>query len=194
MADRTSRQSTTITRRTAMQAGTAAVLASGVPMFVAGEALADKAKIDAILGGAVSATGVPGVVALAADDKGVIYEGAFGKRDLVTGPPMTLDTMFWIASMTKAVTSVAAMQLVEQGKLQLDQPIGDVVPSSPRPRCSKDFDASGAPQLRPAEAADHPAPSADPHGRLRYDLWNADIARYMKTPTSRRPAPARTRP
>ena len=96
-------------------------LALGIPLFWSGEARADKTKIDAVLSGAVSAGDVPGIVALAADDKGVFYEGAFGKRNLVTGAAMTPDTMFWIASMTKAVTSVAAMQMVEQGKLNLRQ-------------------------------------------------------------------------
>src|SRR5204863_2384961 len=91
------------------------------------EARADKAKIDGVLNGAVANGNVPGVVALAADDKGVVYEGAFGKRNLTAGTAMTPDTMFWIASMTKAITSVAAMQMVEQGKLSLDKPITDVV-------------------------------------------------------------------
>src|SRR5438067_929552 len=83
-----------------------------------------RSQIDALLRRGVEGREVPGVVAMAANDKGVIYEGAFGTRDLAKGPNMTLDTIFRLASMTKAVTSVAAMQLVEQGKLQLDQPIG----------------------------------------------------------------------
>ena len=88
-------------------------------------------------------------VALAADDKGVIYEGAFGKRNLVTGAAMTPDTMFWIASMTKAVTSTAAMQMVEQGKLSLDKPMSDVVLELSAAQVLEGFDASGAPKLRP---------------------------------------------
>ena len=70
MADNKHDQAATVTRRTAMQAG--ALLASGVPLFWSGEARADKAKVDAVLSGAVSSGNVPGVVALAADDKGVI--------------------------------------------------------------------------------------------------------------------------
>src|SRR5215831_12880535 len=127
MADSKHDQATPLTRRSAMQAGAAALLASGSPLLWPGEARADKAKVDVVLNNAVSAGNVPGVVAVAADDKGVLYEGAFGKRNLVTGAAMTPDTMFWIASMTKAVTSVAAMQMVEQGKLSLDKPISDVV-------------------------------------------------------------------
>ena len=76
-----------------------------------------RARIDGVLRQAVDAKDVPGVVAMAATDKGLLYEGAFGTRVLDSGPSMTLDTVFRIASMTKAITSVAAMQLVEQGKL-----------------------------------------------------------------------------
>ena len=54
---------------------------------------------------------------------------------------MTLDTVFWIASMTKAVTSTAAMQLVEQGKLRLDEPIADVLPELASPQVLEGFDA-----------------------------------------------------
>jgi methyl acetate hydrolase len=85
-------------------------------------------RIDATLSRPVESKEVPGVVAMAATDRGVLYEGAFGLRDLAGGPVMTLDTVFRIASITKAVTSVAALQLVEQGKLQIDEPIGRVLP------------------------------------------------------------------
>src|SRR5260370_702521 len=81
------------------------------------------AGIDAALSRAVEAKEVPGVVALAATDTGILYEGAFGLRDVVDGPAMTRDSVFRIASMTKAVTSVAAMQLVQQVKLPLGQPL-----------------------------------------------------------------------
>jgi hypothetical protein len=82
--------------------------------------LSPLAQIDAVLRDATEAREVPGVVAMAATDKGILYEGVFGTRDLAKGPAMTRDTVFRIASMTKAVTSVAAMQLVEQGKLKLN--------------------------------------------------------------------------
>ena len=87
-----------------------------------------QAQIDRVLRRAVEAREVPGVVALAASDKGAIYEGAFGVRDLGAGGAMTLDTVFRIASMTKAITSVAAMQLVERGKLTLDKPVPAIDP------------------------------------------------------------------
>src|SRR5215471_9043753 len=87
-----------------------------------------KSGVDAVLERAADAGEVPGVVALAADDDGVVYQGAFGKREMGKEADMTLDTVFWIASMTKAVTSVAAMQLVEQGKLHLDEPMSSLIP------------------------------------------------------------------
>ena len=180
MADNKHDQANTVTRRTAIQAGAGALLASGMPLFWPGEARADKAKIDAVLSGAVSSGDVPGVVALAADDKGVLYEGAFGKRNLVTGAAMTPDTMFWIASMTKAVTSVAAMQMVEQGKLSLDKPISDVVMELSAAQVLEGFDAEGKPKLRPPKRPITLRHLLTHTAGFSYDLWNKDIERYMK--------------
>ena len=99
-----------------------------------------RAPIDAVLQRAIEEKQVPGVVAMAANGRGVFYEGAFGTRDLAQGPAMTTDTIFRIASMTKAITSVAAMQLVEQGKLDLDKPIGNVLPELAAPQVLDGFD------------------------------------------------------
>src|ERR1700747_2778364 len=109
-----------------------------------------KAQIDQVLRSKSDAKEIPGVVALAASGSEVIYEGAFGKRDLGKDQAMTVDSVFWIASMTKAVTSAAAMQLVEQGKLSLDEPIGKLLPALASPQVLEGFDASGNPKLRPA--------------------------------------------
>src|SRR5215472_12766209 len=84
--------------------------------------------VDQVLERAVQAGEVAGVVATAADDNGVIYAGAFGTRSVGSDAPMTLDTVFWMASMTKVVTSVAAMQLVEQGRVSLDEPLSSKLP------------------------------------------------------------------
>ena len=94
-------------------------------------------EIDEALRRAVELKEVPGVVAVAATGKEIIYQGAFGKRDLAKDGEMSADSVFWIASMTKAVTSAAAMQLVEQGKLSLDEPIGRLLPQLAAPRCSR---------------------------------------------------------
>ncbi|MDR3637939.1 MAG: serine hydrolase [Isosphaeraceae bacterium] len=69
-----------------------------------------------------------GGVALVARHGKVAYLEPFGYRDLATKAPMTADTIFAIASMTKPVTCVAAMMLVEEGKLSLDDPVGKYLP------------------------------------------------------------------
>jgi methyl acetate hydrolase len=111
----------------------------------------DREKIDALLKSAVG--GVPGVVAMATSRDGALYEGAFGVRDVSTDAPMTLDTVFWYASMSKAFTSVAALQLVEQGRLSLDAPISAVLPELADPRVLEGYSDAGAPLLRPAASA-----------------------------------------
>ena len=84
------------------------------------------------------AGGLPGVVALAATDAGIAYEGVFGRRRADAGPAMTRDTVFRIASMVKLMTSIAALQLVEQGRLSLDAPVPDIKPELGSPRCLTD--------------------------------------------------------
>jgi CubicO group peptidase (beta-lactamase class C family) len=137
------------------------------------------AGIDGALSRAVEAREVPGVVALAATDNGVMYEGAFGMRDLAKGPAMTLDTVFRIASMTKAVTSVAAMQLVEQDELQLEEPIGSVLPELASPQVLEGFDASGAPRLRPARRPITLRHLLTHTAGFGYEFWNPQLMRYV---------------
>src|SRR3984893_14745891 len=106
--------------------------------------------VDEVLRAAIERGDVPGVVAMAASRDGPIYQGAFGRRVLPDGAAMTADTVFWIASMTKAITSTAAMQLVERGELSLDDPIAEVLPELASPQVLECFDLSGEPRLRPA--------------------------------------------
>ena len=110
-----------------------------------------QARIDGTLREAVAARCVPGVVAMATTPGETTYEGAFGVRNLDSGTAMTLNTVFRIASMTKAITSVAAMQLVEEGKLSLDAPLTGIDPALDNPQVLEGFNASGAPILRPAK-------------------------------------------
>src|SRR5215472_2506268 len=137
-------------------------------------------QIDTALRQATEHRDVPGVVAVAANDKGVIYEGAFGTRNLAQGPAMTLDTIFRLASMTKAVTSVAAMQLVEQGRLQLDQPIGNVLPELSAPQVLDGFDDAGAPRLRSAKRPITLRHLLTHTAGFGYEFDNADLVRYVK--------------
>lgn len=99
---------------------------------------------------AIENAGLPGASAMIVDAEGVRFSGAWGHADAAAQTPMELDTICQIASMTKALVSVAAMQLVEQGKLTLDGPIGEVMPELANPQVLEGFGADGAPVLRAA--------------------------------------------
>src|SRR4051794_31904563 len=136
--------------------------------------------IDRPLRDAAGAARVPGVVALAADANGIFYQGAFGRRSLAGDPPMTLDTVFRIASMTKAVTGVAAMQCVEQGRLALDQPAGEIMPELAQPQVLEGFDADGKPRLRPARRQITLRHLLTHTAGFVYNIWNAQLNRYVQ--------------
>jgi CubicO group peptidase (beta-lactamase class C family) len=105
--------------------------------------------LDASLRGAVERKDVPGVVALVTDRKHVLYQGAFGVADVVTGRPLTPDALFRIASMTKPIASVALMQLVEQGRIGLDDAAEKYLPELKELKVIESFDAaSGDYRLR----------------------------------------------
>lgn len=139
-----------------------------------------KAEIDEILRKASDAREIPGVVAIAASGNDVLYQGAFGKRDLSKPDAMTVDSVFWIASMTKAVTSAGAMQLVEQGKLSLDAPIGEVLPDLAAPQVLEGFDESGEPKLRPANKPITLRHLMTHTAGFAYNIWNGDCAQYLE--------------
>lgn len=139
-----------------------------------------KAQIDETLRKSSDAKEIPGVVAIAASGNDVLYQGAFGKRDLSKPDAMTLDSVFWIASMTKAVTAAGAMQLVEQGKLSLDAPIGEVLPDLAAPQVLEGFDESGEPKLRPASKPITLRHLMTHTAGFAYNIWNGDCAQYLE--------------
>ena len=139
-----------------------------------------KAQIDQVLRGKCEAKDIPGVVAMAATGSEIIYQGAFGKRDLGKDDPMTVDSVFWIASMTKAITCAAGMQLVEQGKLSLDEPIGTLLPELANPQVLEGFDAGGEPKLRPATKPITLRHLMTHTAGFSYDVWNGDMAKYQE--------------
>jgi len=142
-----------------------------------------QSSLDDILGRAAAQGSVPGVVAMVTDRSHNLYEGAFGQRvlgsDLGSSGAMTTDTVGWIASMTKAITGAACMQLVEQGKLHLDSPAKAVVPRLGECQVLEGFDAAGQPVMR--------APKRDITLRhllthtagFGYEFWDADTGRYQ---------------
>ncbi len=143
--------------------------------------LGTSAHIDAMLRDAAAAGEVPGVVALAATESDIIYEGTFGKRRLQAEPSMTRDTVFRVASMVKPMTSVAALQLVEQGKLALDAPVPDIDPEIAAPQVLDGFDAKGLPQLRPAKRSICLRDLLTHTSGFTYRLWDATAVQYAKS-------------
>jgi len=172
-------------RRDVLKGAAALAVGASVGMTSAGRVRAQssgaaRAQIDGALKQGVDAKEVPGVVAMAATDKGVLYEGAFGVRALGEAPGMTPDTVFRIASMTKAITSVAAMQLVEQGKLKLEEPVPNIDPGLGAPQVLEGFDAAGAPKLRPVRRPITLRHLLTHTAGFSYDIWDASTARYIK--------------
>jgi CubicO group peptidase (beta-lactamase class C family) len=136
--------------------------------------------IDRVLVRAVETGIVPGVVALAADDDGVIYAGAFGAREVGAAAGMSLDTVMWIASMTKAVTSVAALQLVEQGRIDLDEPLGERIAALASLQVLEGFDDRGAPRLRATRRPVTLRQLLTHTAGFAYHIWHAETQRYLE--------------
>jgi methyl acetate hydrolase len=137
-------------------------------------------EISAALQAKVSAGEIPGVVAIAANDASVVYQGAFGFRNMAMATPMSSDTIFRIASMVKLLTSVAALQLVEQGKLRLDEPAANIDPTLGSAQVLTGFDAKGFPQLRPPHKPITLRHLLSHTSGFSYPLWDPDVGRYLK--------------
>ncbi|MFI4933791.1 MAG: serine hydrolase domain-containing protein [Caulobacterales bacterium] len=125
------------------------------------------------------ARGLPGVAAAALLPSGERIEARAGVRGVDNPAPMTADTVFWIASFTKAVTTAAALQLVEASRIDLDEPVERWLPGLAKPKVLAGFDAAASPRL--GEAA---RPITLRHllthtSGLAYEFCNADLTRYV---------------
>jgi CubicO group peptidase (beta-lactamase class C family) len=109
------------------------------PWICAQDRFPGSADIDTYLTGVVRDTRIPGIVALVVDADRVLYTGAFGRQNVAGGVPMTEDSIFRIASMTKPVTSVAVMMLVQEGDVALDDPVSDYLPAFEDARVIENF-------------------------------------------------------
>lgn len=139
----------------------------------------DRAAIDRVLKDAVDAGAVPHVAAIAADADGVFYEAGFGPRVAGQDGEVTADTEFAIMSMTKILVTVAALQLVEQGRLDLDAPVDAYRPEFAEVKVLEGFDGD-MPRLRaPASRATVRQLVTHTSG-LAYWFWDGDIATYEK--------------
>jgi len=122
----------------------ATAIAGGIAPFcltVAAE-LDDSAAIDRYLSAELTERQIPGIVAMVVDEDDVLYLESFGQRDVANQAPMTTDTIFQIASMTKPITTTAIMMLVEEGKLSLDDPISQYAPEYSDIGVIQDFNAA----------------------------------------------------
>jgi CubicO group peptidase (beta-lactamase class C family) len=126
--------------------------AAALPM-VARAQQAQPQPLDLELKQAIDRKDVAGIVVMAANRKGVVYQGAFGVADIEQAKPLEMDSMFRIASMTKAVTSTAAMQLVEQGRFAVEDPVEKYFPEFAKLEVFESFDPkTGDYKLKPATA------------------------------------------
>ncbi len=139
-----------------------------------------KQAIDAVLEAGIAASGAAGVVAAVVDRDGDLYLGSAGQRSIGSGVMMSTDTVGAIFSMTKAVTGVAAMQLVEQGKLDLDVDAGTVCAELLDPVVLEGFDDDGQPITRPATGPITLRHLLTHTAGFVYDIWNAEIGRWCE--------------
>jgi methyl acetate hydrolase len=135
------------------------------------------AKIDDALRSGIAQRKIPAVVGMAASERGVLYSGAFGTRDS-SGPPVNADSIFSIASMTKAITTVAALQLVEQGKVKLDDPVSKHLPQLAKLEVLEGFDTDGKPKLRPARTPVTLKHLLTHTSGMCYDIWDPQMFQY----------------
>ncbi len=135
-------------------------------------------SLDAALASALTA--LPCAVAMVSDARETLYEGAVGTRDHAGRVPMTADTVFGLASMTKALVSAAAMAQVDAGRLALDAPLAEVLPALAAPLVLDGFAEDGAPQLRPARGAITLRQVLSHAAGYGYDTWNAEIGRFLQ--------------
>jgi methyl acetate hydrolase len=136
--------------------------------------------IDALLSEAVRAGAVPGVAAMVTDARGTRYAGAFGVRTLGDDAPMSVDTVGWIASMTKAITATAAMRLVERGRLDLDAPAADVVPEIARVEVVEGVEADGTPRARAPRRPVTLRHLLTHTAGFGYDTWNPEVGAWQR--------------
>lgn len=123
---------------------------------------------------------IPAAAAMVATLHKTVYEGGFGYRDSASGLVVKTNSIFRIASMTKAITTAAAMQLVEQGKLQLSRPVGEYLPELARLEVLEGFDQAGNPILRPAQTPVLLKHLMTHTSGFVYDIWDAVLARYNR--------------
>jgi methyl acetate hydrolase len=159
--------------------GLALALGAGAPGLFAAP------KLDAILRDGAARRSIPAGVGMVATPDAVTYAAAFGKRDSASGIAVKPDSIFFIASMTKAVTATAALQLVEQGKLKVEEPVARHLPELEKLEVLDGFDAAGKPKLHPARTPVTLHHLLTHTSGFCYDTWSADMLRWEKATGTR---------
>jgi len=136
------------------------------------------ADLGAILSEAVESGDAPFLVAMTGNSGGVTWSGQAGDR--VPGTPASEDTVFRIFSMTKAIGSLAAMILIDRGKLGLETPVAEVIPAFADIKVLDGFDSDGKPNLRAPKTTATIRNLATHTTGFVYEFWNADMPRYME--------------
>ncbi|MCF7549314.1 serine hydrolase [Pseudonocardia sp. WMMC193] len=136
-----------------------------------------KAGIDELLKAAVDRGDVPNAVAVAADRNGIVYEGGAGPRAAGSDDAAGPDTSFRLASMTKMITTVAVLRLVEQGRVDLDAPVADYRPEFDELMVLEGVDGD-VPKLRPPASRPTVRRLATHTSGLGYWFWSADLAAW----------------
>jgi methyl acetate hydrolase len=136
------------------------------------------ARIDDTLRSGIERRKIPAAVGMVSSGHSILYSGAFGTRDS-SGVAATPDSIFQIASMTKAITTVAALQLVEQGRVTLDEPVSRHLPQLGKLEVLEGFDPeTGKPRLRPARTPVTLKHLLTHTSGICYDIWDPDMFRY----------------
>jgi methyl acetate hydrolase len=138
--------------------------------------VSNSAVMDAALRSGIAARKIPNAVGMVANRKETLYKGAFGVRD-DSGAPISINSIA-VFSMTKAVTTVAALQLVKAGELTLDGPVSKYLPKLASPKILKGFDENGKPKLQPAETQITLRQLLTHTSGLVYDVGDADMMRF----------------
>jgi methyl acetate hydrolase len=136
--------------------------------------------LDEVLRTGIQRRKIPAVAAMVATVDKITYQGAFGKRDAASGVDVTPTSIFAIASMTKAITSTAALQLVDQGKLKLDEPASKHLPQLGMLQVLDGFDTAGKPILRTPRTPVTLHHLLTHTSGLCYDTWSAEMVEYEK--------------
>ncbi len=136
--------------------------------------------IDDLLRAAVAAGDVPGVVAAVTTGNDSLYASAQGVRVLGGQAPMRFDTVMRIHSMTKPIVGAAAMQLVERGRIGLDEPAAKLIPELGEFKVMEGRDANGEPRLRAPKSPITLRNLLTHSAGFTYDIWNLEMARYCR--------------